>query len=978
VNSNGGTTDILEQEIDRLNAKVATLELSAQCCKTTLQSIGDAVISVDTAGKIVLMNPAAEALTGWSQTEASGLPLSDVYQIVSEETGSRQENPVERVLRDGASVKLANHSLLIARSGNARPIADSGAPICDVQGKVNGAVLVFRDQTAERATLRALRESESRFRNMFENSPLGKSITDVAGGLNVNQAMASLLGHSKEELCSKTWQDITHPEDIADTSIQIQALIDGEKDQVRFEKRYIHKNGTVVWGDVTSAMQRDLRGKPLYLITTIVDVTERKRAEESVLRTQNLLNETQRITKVGGWEYDVGTRQASWTDEVYNIHALTRDYDPSNPAKDMEFYAPHEKQKIVEAFTRAVENGEPYDLELQFINARQEKLWVRTIGQVECVGDKVVRVFGNIMDITERRQAEIWRKLALDVLATLNRSSSEFDAMRAVVDLVKQGLGFEAVGIRFRDSDDFPYYVTTGFPGRFVQLERSLCGHDKNGEVIRDEQGRPILECMCGNVICGKTDPKYPFFTEGGSFWTNGTSELLATTSEQERQSNTRNRCNKEGYESVALVPLRSNERTVGLLQLNDRRPNQFTLALIQFLEGLCDSIGIELGRKQAEVELAERQVLHQNLLESAGNAIFSLDRTCRYTSFNKQHSAVMKALYGVEIERGHRIFDYQAATQDHVQAKRNIDRALTGEHLVDEGFSGDDARTRAYFEVSHHPIYDHVDNIVGVAVFARDTTAQRRAEEELRVLNAELDQRVSERTVQLEESNKELDAFSYSVSHDLRAPLRAIDGFTRILSDEHASGLNDEAKRLCSIIRENTKRMSRLIDDLLAFSRMGRASISRSPVDMRAMANAVFHELTTTESRLRIDFELGSLPETAADSTLMRQVWTNLLSNAIKFSSKRERAEIRVGAESSEAGQFYSVSDNGVGFDMQYRDKLFGVFQRLHSTKEFEGTGVGLALVQRIIHRHGGRVWANGEVDRGAAIYFSLQLGEK
>ena len=250
----------------------------------------------------------------------------------------------------------------------------------------------------------------------------------------------------------------------------------------------------------------------------------------------------------------------------------------------------------------------------------------------------------------------------------------------------------------------------------------------------------------------------------------------------------------------------------------------------------------------------------------------------------------------------------------------------------------------------------------------------QGRLLQETRCHAAELEQRVREHTAQLEESNKELEAFSYSVSHDLRAPLRAIDGFTRILADDYAPHLDTEGKRLCSIIHENTGKMGRLIDDLLAFSRLGRTEMNLSGVDMGTMANSVFYELTTPESRARIDFQIGTVPAAVADSALMRQVWMNLLSNAIKFSSRRERAVIEVSAQQDQGESVYAVRDNGAGFDMQYVGKLFAVFQRLHSTKDFEGTGVGLALVQRIIRRHGGRVWAKSDPDKGAIFYFALQ----
>jgi light-regulated signal transduction histidine kinase (bacteriophytochrome) len=226
---------------------------------------------------------------------------------------------------------------------------------------------------------------------------------------------------------------------------------------------------------------------------------------------------------------------------------------------------------------------------------------------------------------------------------------------------------------------------------------------------------------------------------------------------------------------------------------------------------------------------------------------------------------------------------------------------------------------------------------------------------------------------MQLEAANQELEAFGFSVSHDLRAPLRAIDGFTRILEEDYGPRLDEEGRRLCGVVRQSTRRMNQLIDNLLALSRLSRAEMEFLNNDMQSMAESVFGELTTPENRDRIDFQIAPLPPATGDPILLRQVWTNLISNAIKFSSKRERPKIEIGCRSSPEEDVFFVRDNGAGFDMQYADKLFGVFQRLHSAAEFEGTGVGLAIVQRVVRRHDGRVWAEAEAEKGATFYFSL-----
>jgi signal transduction histidine kinase len=248
--------------------------------------------------------------------------------------------------------------------------------------------------------------------------------------------------------------------------------------------------------------------------------------------------------------------------------------------------------------------------------------------------------------------------------------------------------------------------------------------------------------------------------------------------------------------------------------------------------------------------------------------------------------------------------------------------------------------------------------------------TVQARLLGRVREHAVELEARVRSRTAELEASNKELESFSYSVSHDLRAPLRAVDGYARMLEEDYGGKLDDEGRRLLGVVRDASVRMGQLIDDLLAFSRLGRQEPQRRPLDMTALAREVAGELNGA-GLARV--EIAALPAASADAALLRQVWVNLVGNALKYSGKRPDARIEIGGREAEGEYAYWVRDNGVGFDPRYADKLFGVFQRLHRAEEFPGTGVGLAIVQRVVTRHGGRVWAESVLGEGACFYFSL-----
>ncbi len=377
--------------------------------------------------------------------------------------------------------------------------------------------------------------------------------------------------------------------------------------------------------------------------------------------------------------------------------------------------------------------------------------------------------------------------------------------------------------------------------------------------------------------------------------------------------------------------------------------------------------------RKRAEEALRESRNLLQTILDTIPTRIFWKDRDLQYLGCNLPFSLDAGIDKPAEMIGKN---DYQMSWKEQAELYRGDDCQVmeTGQPKLnyEEPQTTPDG-SRIWLRTSKAPLRNLNGDIIGVLGTYEDITERKRAEEEIRRMNEELDERVRERTRQLEAANQELEAFAYSVSHDLRAPLRAISGYTSLLIADYGSLLDSEAQLLCNNIQSGARRMDQLIDDLLMFSRLGRSEMYVSEIDMGALVAATYQELTAAVDRERIDFCVAPLPRIKGDLSLIKQVWINLLSNAIKFSSKRSRGVIRVSGEEANGETVFCVKDNGTGFDMRYVDKLFGVFQRLHSGHDFPGTGVGLAIVQRVVQRHNGRVWAEGQSDQGAAFYFAL-----
>lgn len=362
------------------------------------------------------------------------------------------------------------------------------------------------------------------------------------------------------------------------------------------------------------------------------------------------------------------------------------------------------------------------------------------------------------------------------------------------------------------------------------------------------------------------------------------------------------------------------------------------------------------------ERKAQERQLrYHASLQENVSDAVIVTDMDLHIQSWNK----AAERIYGWSEQEvlGRNSSDLlRSEFSSPDERQRVVEKIQAGSWYQTEVVQHHKDGSRIDLLGSVTVVKDGNGHPLGIVAVNRDITAHKQAENALR-----------QRSAELEAANKELEAFSYSVSHDLRAPLRAIDGFSRILLEDYATAMSEEAQEYLNLIREGAQQMGNLIDHLLDFSRLGRQPLRKQRVMVADLVQAVLADLQTAQEGRKVDIAIADLPDCQADPTLLRQVFVNLLANAVKFTKTRQPAVIEIGCLERESETVYFVKDNGVGFDMQYVNKLFGVFQRLHRVEDYEGTGVGLATVQRIIHRHGGRIWAEAEVDKGATFYFTL-----
>jgi PAS domain S-box-containing protein len=798
------------------------------------------------------------------------------------------------------------------------------------------------------------------------------------------------------------------------------------------------------------------RVNELQSISTSLDqlrIKLKQRLDE-LKKSNELLDATQRLTQVGGWEWDVAQQSMFWTNETYLIHGLSpKEIPPGSTEhikKSISCYEPETRPIIQAAFQDCIEKGLPYSFEVPLTNFKGERLWVRTQAEVVRENGKIVRVVGNIMDITERKltesaisESEAKYRLLVENANDIVYSLTLEGVFTYVSPIWTKFLGHAVSEVEnqsfqmFVHPDDIPEClkflektITTrenqsGVEYRLRHKDGTWRWHTTNGSPICDEDGKVVSFLGISHDITERkkmveerehlsrlvddSPASITIYDVNGKFlYANAKTFMIHGYSRDEFMK--LNVHQLDVPESEALLEARIRQvmqdgeasfEVYHFRKDGSRLPLQIFVRRTE-LDGekVIESIAIDLTEhKKIEKDLLESEERYRSLHNASFGGIAIHDKgiilECNQGLSDMSGFSVDELRSGMdglmliapesrELVRSNMASGYEKPYEAFC-IRKNGEKFPVRLEARNIPYKGKKVRTVEFRDITEQKLAEEklrenrkeLVRLLAETEHSRQALLslvedQKEAEEKIRKLNLELEERVRDRTVQLEISNKELEAFSYSVSHDLRAPLRGIDGWSQALKEDYEDKLDEKGVSFIDRIRSETTRMGQLIEGLLQLSRFTQMEMNRESVDLSALAQEIWGRLDN-ENYLSYEFIIQPGLVAMADRNLISVVLTNLIGNSAKFSSKTPDPRIEFGKTLIDGKSTYFIHDNGAGFDMAFAHNLFGTFQRMHKQSEFPGTGIGLSTVQRIINRHAGKVWAEAEVGKGATFYFTL-----
>ncbi|MBT9549762.1 MAG: PAS domain-containing protein [Hydrogenophaga sp.] len=783
----------------------------------------------------------------------------------------------------------------------------------DGQGEVLSISGILLDTTAQKAAEQAQHEQAELLRMFYELPFLGMAISSPTDKrwLQVNDRLCEILGHSREELLRMTWAEMTPPGDLERNVALFDELLAGQRAGYQMSKRFVRKDGRLVHTEIDVRAVRDADGRVKRLFATIQDVTERKQAEAALLSSAQQLREAQRIGRMGSWAFDLDAGEVVWSEEVYRIHETDSDHFKPSYESFLTTIHPDDRERVSATYQASIEQGTVYETAYRICLPGDRLKHLRVKGETEWHGGRPVRTVGMVLDVTDITLAQ----QALQEKESMLAEAQDIACLgNWSVDLRTQKVVWSDAMFRL-----LGYDPTKDEPGEALFLNRIHPGDLQRvlSQMRRHAEGEPgELRVMEHRIV-----------TPAGL---------------RHVELHARLACDVDGQ------PLRLYGTT---MDVTERR--EATSALQDYKEMLEQAEAlVKLGSWAGEVG-TQRLTVSAQLFRNVG-----LDPSGR-TPTDAEYLARIHP-------------DDRAMVVDDMQRIRNAEEVGDLLFRTDPAWGPMRWLRRTVRRVTREA-EGRGPRYIGTLL---DVTDTMQAEERLRQLNLELEQRVAERTNQLSQANQELEAFSYTVSHDLKAPLRGIDGYSQLLVDDYGDRLDADGREFVQRIRQGVQQMGALIIDLLEYSRMERRGMAQEPVALRPLVEQILEGYHADIQTQGVQVNLCVEPLTLAlDREGISVVLRNLIGNALKFSRDSQPPTLEIGARSVPGRRILWVRDNGVGFDMKYHDRMFGIFQRLHRAEEFPGTGVGLALVAKAVQRMGGRV--RGESSPGAGATFYLEFPE-
>lgn len=990
-----------------------------------VESSDDAVISQDRGGNILSWNRGAERIYGYRHDEIIGRPI---HLLMADE---RQDELAALLTRIEVGARVERHqSEGRRRDGSRFPVSMTLSPVHDRDGAVVGASIIGRDITGQVQAMEELRRTASLLDKVFSGvSVLIAYLDRDFNYIRVNRAYAAADGREPEYFPGKNLFAL-YPNAENEALFRL-TVATGQPAHVAEHPFYgAHpERGESYWDWVVqpvSGADGVVEGLVLSLLNVTEKVKARQELEATAAYTRSLIEANlDPLVTIG--------RDGRITDVNGATEAVTGCSRAQLIGTDFSDYFT-EPAKARSGYRQAFEHGQvrDYPLEIRHVDGNITPVLYNASVYRDAAG-RVVGVFAAARDISKLRQVEEAIRVSEERLRQAQRIAhigswdldlttgtlfwsdeiyhifeierSQFgSSYEAFLDMIHPD-DREAVNraynhslqtrepysidhrllladgrIKYVHEQCETYYADDGTPLRSIGTVQDITDRKRTEAALREANAynRRLIEASLDPLVTiGHNGTITDVNAATEKVTGRSRTELIGTDfsdyfTEPERARAGYRQAFEQGFVIDYPLELHRADGHVTPVLYNAAVYRDEHGAVVGVFAAARDIT----ARKQAEEEALRLGRRNELLLQSAGEGIYGLDTSGRCTFVNPAAAAMLGYTPDELIGRdAHQVIHHSRADGSPYPLRDCPVQKAYAEGMVyrgtDEVYWRHDGSAFPIEYVST-PIREE-GKVTGAVVTFLDITERKAVERTLRRLNQELDQRVKARTAELEAANKELESFSYSVSHDLRTPLRAIDGFSKILLTEYEAQLDEDGKRLLRVIRENTERMAQLISDILTFSRTGRAELKKLPVDMTALVREVWEEVRQVEPERTYDFRLEELPLAEGDRALLRQVLMNLLTNAAKFTRSREVTRIEVGCEVTDTELIYHVRDNGVGFDMRYVDRLFGVFQRLHSDAEFEGSGIGLAVVKRIVVRHGGRVWAESELDHGATFFVAL-----